>query len=292
MIALVLGIVVAPVAADSKTERARKHFRQGEAYRKAKAFDLAVAEYEAAYAQVPKAGFLFNVGLVYEEAGEARKAVAYYRRFLEAAGEDDAAAGEARARMAALERTIAAEDERAARELRVAALAAEGAALLEAGKYDAAVAAFRSAYAESNDPAYLYDEAEAIRRTGRKADALAAYERYRSAAPAGPRVGDAVAHIAAIEAEIAEDARIRAIPVEPPPSPVPVVTEPAPPREPPRKKEGISWLQLAAGAALVGGGIALDVLPASGENQKLDPLDFVPVAMYGVGTVFVVRGVF
>jgi tetratricopeptide (TPR) repeat protein len=92
---------------------ARRHFDQGEAYFKAAAFDLAAAEYQAAYDAVPEPVLLFNAGLAWENHGDAAKAVAYYDRYL-ASAPDGIKAIEARARRDALARRL--EDERLAAE--------------------------------------------------------------------------------------------------------------------------------------------------------------------------------
>ncbi len=284
-----LGLAATPAAADSKTTKARKHFKQGEAYRQAKAYDLAIAEYEAAYALVPRPGFLFNIGLVHEEAGDARAAADHYRRYLEVAPESDAAVGEARARLAALERVIASEDERLAHERRTAELAAVAAAHVAAGRDAEAAEAYRAVYAASGDAEYLFDEGEALRRTGNHKAALVAYERYRREAPGGARVGDAVEHVIELEQAIAAELHAAAQPVDP--QPISIAPGPSP-SERPRRAEGVSWIQVAIGAALLGGGLALDVIPESGKNGALDALDFVPAGLYAAGTIFVVKGVF
>lgn len=101
-----------------------KHFDQAEAFFLAGAYDKAAAEYLAAYELVPKPGLLFNVGLCRENLGDATGAIEAYRRYL-AADPHGNKSVEARARVAALEKKLAAErraeqDRRAEEERRAA----------------------------------------------------------------------------------------------------------------------------------------------------------------------------
>jgi hypothetical protein len=106
---------------------AKRRFAQGEAYFKAGTFDLAAAEYAAAYAAVAEPGLLFNIGLAWEMHGDRAAAIAHYDRYL-AAVPSSGRSAEARARREALARAV--EEERAAEAARVdeARRAAEAAA--------------------------------------------------------------------------------------------------------------------------------------------------------------------
>jgi len=61
------------------------------------------------------------------------------------------------------------------------------------------------------------------------------------------------------------------------------------PRSPHRAS--LRWPLLLAGAGLVGGGVALDLAPASARNGETDVLDFVPVGLYLAGAIVGVVGV-
>jgi hypothetical protein len=52
----------------------------------------------------------------------------------------------------------------------------------------------------------------------------------------------------------------------------------------------VLWLSLAAVA--IGSGVALDVAPFSARNGELEAADFAPLALYSLGTLFVIKGVF
>jgi tetratricopeptide (TPR) repeat protein len=112
---LVAALAAVAVAAPDRA-KAREHFVQAEMYMKTGVYDQAVIEYEKAYELAPDAhGFLFNIGLAYEKWGKKEKAVAAYTDYLdkEPGGKK---APEARARKIALERALAAEADRRARE--------------------------------------------------------------------------------------------------------------------------------------------------------------------------------
>lgn len=49
---------------------------------------------------------------------------------------------------------------------------------------------------------------------------------------------------------------------------------------------------LAIGVGAIAAGVALDLIPQASSNGEVDPGDFVPVALYGIGAAFVYAGVF
>lgn len=54
---------------------------------------------------------------------------------------------------------------------------------------------------------------------------------------------------------------------------------------------GPRWPLVAVGAGLVGVGVVIDAVPASGRNGELDALDLVPVGLYVAGAVVAALGV-
>jgi tetratricopeptide (TPR) repeat protein len=94
--AILLALLVAlPARADTAVEKARAHYRTGEAHFRAGRYDEAIAEYQAAYALANRPELLFNIGSAYRkkaeqthDAADKRAAVDYYRRYL---GADPAA---------------------------------------------------------------------------------------------------------------------------------------------------------------------------------------------------------
>jgi iron complex outermembrane receptor protein len=217
-----MGLGLASVRAEppdkATLEKARAHFQQGEAYLMAKAYDLAVKEYEAAYQLVPKPDILFNIGLAYEALGDPKQALFAYQRYLSTAPETAVKRAEATARVVGLERAIKEQEEKAAkdkadadaraRRARDAAEAiAAGRAHLGRGAFAEAIAAYRKAYDLAGNVELLYEIAEAYRQQGDEAQALVEYERYRKEAPAGAHVAEAVSHITTIQQTMEERAR-------------------------------------------------------------------------------------
>ena len=87
-----LGAVA--LAAPDDRALARSHFRQGEAYQAAGAYDQALAEYQTAYRLTPLPALLFNMGQASRLLGNKEAALDFYRRYLDAAptgpGSDEA----------------------------------------------------------------------------------------------------------------------------------------------------------------------------------------------------------
>jgi tetratricopeptide (TPR) repeat protein len=283
--------------AQSRKDRrkALAHYKQGEAYMKVEAFDKAVEEYLAAYAIVPKAGFLFNIGLAYQKAKDKKKALEYFRRYLK---EDPrgVAREEAKAYATVLEREIAKAEAEAADAARMQREAeekkkrarshAEAAAKhRNAEKYDKAIAELSAAFEADPDPEYVYQQAEVHRIAGDKPAAIAQYERYRALAPTGPRSADVLQKKLRLETEVAEAAR-------PKPKPGVGLTQPVAGVEKKKKKGGLDWHWVAVGAALIAAGVIGDTAPSNASNGELDGTDFIPVGCYGVGGLFLIAGFF
>jgi Tfp pilus assembly protein PilF len=293
-IVCVVWLAPAVASAQSKKQEALEHFEQAEAYMKTKAYESAIQEYEAAYALVPKAGFLFNIGLAYEAWGKADKALEYYESYLKKEPKGRAAT-EARARAEALRNAVAEARARDAKRAEAARRATEGEAAMSSGDHEAAKAAFSDAYALSSDPEYVFELAEAHRARGDRAQAIVEYERYRSLAAGGERSALALERASTLKRELARDVE------DPdgnggkqPPDRDLIGPNDKPEPVEPRAKDGggLRWGWVAVGAGLIAGGIAADVLPESGDNGEWDATDFLPLGLYGAGGFFVYKGVF
>jgi len=196
---LTLLVTLAGVAsAQTPRALAKVHFDQGEAYFKAGTYDKAAEEYQAAYDLVPEPGLLFNIGLAFENFGDATRATAAYLRYLEVAP-DGVKALEARARLEALNRWLDEAAEAEQREAEARARRDDAARLAVSGDHAGAIAALRDAEALSTDPEIVFDLAIAHRRAGEDTAARAELVRYLEAAPRGPHRGEAIRELDAID---------------------------------------------------------------------------------------------
>lgn len=87
---------------------ARAHFERGKELHAKRMFREAAAEYLAAFEKYPAPAFLYNVGQVYRLAGDRKKALEHYKRYLELEPDGEGSA-DARAFIAELEAQLAAE---------------------------------------------------------------------------------------------------------------------------------------------------------------------------------------
>jgi len=112
-------------------EQAKEHFKAGKAAQDAGRYEDAAREYRAAYelSQIPD--LLFNLGQAYRLAGDARTAVDFYRKYLDAAPGGRGAA-DAQAFIVTLSRELEAEDAAARKKAEAEAAAARKKAEAEA----------------------------------------------------------------------------------------------------------------------------------------------------------------
>jgi tetratricopeptide (TPR) repeat protein len=84
-VALVAGFLAGgrpALAADARTEKAREHYLQGDAFYKLDKYPQALAEYEQAYLAKPDPSFLYNIAQCHRLMGNRAEAVRFYRRYL------------------------------------------------------------------------------------------------------------------------------------------------------------------------------------------------------------------
>ncbi len=82
VLAVAAGLGAPARAADPRTEAAREHSRQGDAYYKLEKYTNAIGEYEQAYLSKPDPSFLFNIAQCHRLMGQGAEALKFYRRFL------------------------------------------------------------------------------------------------------------------------------------------------------------------------------------------------------------------
>ena len=66
-----------------KTRKAKAHYKQGQDYYAAEAWDLAIEEYKKAYDLLPLPAFQFNIAQAYRLKGDKKQALEHYRMYLE-----------------------------------------------------------------------------------------------------------------------------------------------------------------------------------------------------------------
>lgn len=91
-----------PAAADA----ARDHFRRGEAAYQKGSYDVAITEWEAAYAADPRPRIQYNLFQAYERLGQLTNASDALQRYLSTADPEDPSYADATARMQALQQRL------------------------------------------------------------------------------------------------------------------------------------------------------------------------------------------
>jgi len=82
LLAALLSAGHAARAADARTETAREHSGQGDAYYKLEKYGNAIGEYEQAYLVKADPSFLYNIAQCHRLMGHSAEAIKFYRRFL------------------------------------------------------------------------------------------------------------------------------------------------------------------------------------------------------------------
>jgi hypothetical protein len=92
-------------------QKAKELFRQGSVFFDTGQFARAIEVWQRAYEEKQDPGFLYNIGQAYRLAGDPRKAVFFYKSFLRNSPKSDQRQ-EVEGKIAALQKQIAAEDQR------------------------------------------------------------------------------------------------------------------------------------------------------------------------------------
>lgn len=187
-------------ASASDEERFRAHDDAARAFFRVGAFDKAIEEFEKAYALRPKRQILFNLARACEENNEKARSVEYFKRYLAAKGDmDESRLAEARARMVALERAIAAE---AVAESDFGKHKRTGTAFFRVGAYDKAIAEFEKAYALAPESGLLFNMARASEEAGDKRSAISYLQRFLGGEDSHDKRAEAEARLVALEREL------------------------------------------------------------------------------------------
>jgi tetratricopeptide (TPR) repeat protein len=124
-------------------------------------------------------------------------------------------------------------------------LFAAGLALFNSGSFEAATQAFEAGYRLAPLPLFLFNAGQAARKGGKKAEAVAFYQRFLSEDQTSPQRAEAAEHLRQLQDELKSSPP--AVVAAPPPPPAPA---PPPPR----------WYRDPAGGALLGAGAAVAVV--------------------------------
>jgi hypothetical protein len=139
------------------------------------------------------------------------------------------------------------------------ALIEDGVRLYNQGDYNGAIRAFTYGYALRPKPLFLFNIAQAYRKSGQDMNALAFYEKFRLADPDSPYRPETQAYIAYLRVRLGFD-----------PAPRPAVR----PLPRPVYKRSWFWVTLIGAAALTAGGIALGtVLGSDGSQTTLGTIE-------------------
>lgn len=111
-LALVLALT-SSAAADSATDKARSHFKQGKAFQDQGAYERAAEEYKLAYEADKRPEMLFNIAQAYRLAKLKERAIFFFKHYLELQP-NGAGADEARKHVATLTKEL--DEENAAKQ--------------------------------------------------------------------------------------------------------------------------------------------------------------------------------
>jgi tetratricopeptide (TPR) repeat protein len=82
LLALAVTLAGGRAWGEARTEKAREHYLQGDAYYKLDKYAEALREYEQAYIAKPDPSFLYNIAQCHRLTGDRADALKFYRRYL------------------------------------------------------------------------------------------------------------------------------------------------------------------------------------------------------------------
>lgn len=302
----ILLLAAASTFALGDPKQAAVHSRQGKAYFEAKQYDQAVSEFKKAYElDRSKPVTLFKIASSYYAKADYASAIEYYGKYLAADPEGplaqqalefttiaNKALAEVRAKQEAEAKAKADAEAKAkldaeAERKRIAAAShlKQAEAYAQTGAWDSAGDEYRAAAEVGDDPQFLLDAAAAYAKKPSYEKAHAAYRAYLEKVPLGPKSDDVRAKVADLQRTIdkaAEDERNRRLRES--------LTGPTEAPAVPRYTFKRGWI--VVGGAMILTGVVADLAAPNGDNGKLDASDFAPIALYGLGSAAVLRGVF
>jgi len=316
LLALALMLVGTARVGAAPDPKAAAHYKQGKAFLDAKDYDRAITEFEAAFAIDRKPAHLYNIAKAYEGKADFEHAVVFYQRFLDAdpppdpklaaevrvlivaatKARDEALArkqaDEAAARQAAEQRRR--DEEQAAKRVAAASRVKNAEAFAAKAAWVDAGDEHRAAFEIDGDGTHLIAAGDAYAKA-ELAKARDAYRAYLDKLPAGgdaelvrgkladvtKRLEDAAREAAAREAREARERQDREARER---------RERDRPKRPPHVSFKRGWI--VVGGALLVTGLVADLAAPNADNGRLDVSDFAGPALYGLGSIAVLRGVF
>lgn len=260
---IVLATALASVSwADASQDEARRHYQAGADAFNRQDWNTAIAEYQASYQAVPAPLLLYDVALAFQKKGDRDKALEYYDAYLHA-DPNGRSSKDARDRIAKLRGDGASsskpspQGQSAQSPVRSETAGAKehyqnGLTKYNLQDFDAALNEFKAAYAQVQDPSFLFNIAQCQRNLGQYEAAAKSYRAFLNSAPDATNRAQVEKLIEQMD-QAAKDERSRTPPtgVNPPSATTQalrVATAPPPPAIP------APWYRSAAGWSLIGGG--------------------------------------
>jgi Tfp pilus assembly protein PilF len=198
VLAAAQGGAEAPVVAPSHEQSGKQLFEAGR-------WAEAANEFAMAYAGGSDPSMLFNMALCHRRAGNTKRALALYQRFLVEAP-DSPKRPVAEARIREIQDELAASAPATATPSTTkdaTTYEQEGKRLFEAGRWGDAANEFEGAYSVGKDPGMLFNMALCYRRAGNAKRALALYQQYLAEVPDSPKRATVETRIQELQQEVA-----------------------------------------------------------------------------------------
>ncbi|HEX6722467.1 MAG TPA: tetratricopeptide repeat protein, partial [Burkholderiaceae bacterium] len=149
----------------------------------AKDYKAAIAAFREAYQLFPSPKILMNLGSALRDAGQFAEAVVVYEQYLGDPSHDPARDGEVRTAMEGARAQLGGKTYSAADIAQSKADMERGLQAVQAGRYDEALQAFRSAHAHNPLPEFLHNQAHCLEKLNAPVAAAALYRQYAEATP-------------------------------------------------------------------------------------------------------------
>jgi tetratricopeptide (TPR) repeat protein len=179
---------------------AQAYMEQGIKALKAGDPKAAVAAFREAYQLFPSPKILMNLGSALRDAGQFAESVVVYEQYLADPGHDRTRDGEVRTAMEGARAQLGGKTYSADDIAKSKADMARGLQAVQAGRYDEALAAFRSAHAHNPLPEFLHNQAHCLEKLNAPVSAAQMYRQFAEATPNANEASQARASAALLSA--------------------------------------------------------------------------------------------